>query len=97
LVRTTHLGRLPAIEGDVPPAKFYGETESRVRGEWPDLDRVATAAGMHRLLRALAEDAPEEEASALRRAAGALSRTANDVIPSTAAELAHDAGREAAA
>jgi hypothetical protein len=46
-----------------------------VLGEWPDLDRVATAVSIHSLLRALAEDAPEEERPALLRAAGIASRT----------------------
>lgn len=41
-----------------------------VLGEWPDLDLVATAASLHRLLRALAEQAPEGERGPLLRAAG---------------------------
>lgn len=64
--------------------------------EWPDLDRVASAAAIHRLLTLLADDAPEEEKSALRRAAGAVSRTAGDVIEGTVADIAGTAGREAA-
>jgi hypothetical protein len=43
--------------------------------EWPDLDRVATAASLHQLLRALSEDAPKEDQNALRRAAGVVART----------------------
>ena len=67
-----------------------------VLGEWPDLERVATAASLHRILRALAEDAPEGDRRALQRAAGVASRTASDVIRNTASELAHDLGRGAA-
>jgi hypothetical protein len=66
-----------------------------VLGEWPDLDRVATAAALHRLLRALAEGAPEEERSALVRAAGVVSRTADDVIRGTATDVAGSIGQEA--
>ena len=62
-------------------AAFGNSTWSRLRvtarglivmGEWPDLDRVATAASLHRLLRALSEDAPEDDQTALRRAAGVV-------------------------
>ena len=67
-----------------------------VLGEWPDLDRVASAASIHRLLRALAEEAPEAEQSALRRAAGVVSRTADEVIRGTAADIAGEVGREVA-
>jgi hypothetical protein len=67
-----------------------------VLGEWPDLDRVATAASVHGLLRALAEDAPEEVRSALVRAAGVVSRTADEVVRGTAANIAGTVGREVA-
>ena len=67
-----------------------------VRGEWPDLDRVASAASIHRLLRAVAEHAPEEERSALVRAAGVVARTADEVLRGTAADVAGTIGREAA-
>jgi hypothetical protein len=66
-----------------------------VLGEWPDLDRVATAASFHRLLRALAEDAPAAEKHALVRAAGVLSRTADDVVRATVADVAGELGAEA--
>jgi hypothetical protein len=65
-----------------------------VLGQWPDLDRVASAAAIHRLLTALAEDAPVEERSALKRAAGAVSRTAAEVITGTVTDVARAAGRE---
>jgi hypothetical protein len=67
-----------------------------VLGEWPDLDRVATAASIHRLLRALADEAPEQERTALVRAAGVVSRTADEVVRGTAADIARTIGREAA-
>jgi hypothetical protein len=67
-----------------------------VLGEWPDLDRVATAASIHRLLRALADDAPEDDATALRRAAGVASRTVDAVVRDALAEVAHGAGEELA-
>jgi hypothetical protein len=65
-----------------------------VLGEWPDLDRVATAASLQRLLRVLADDAPEEERDALKRAAGVVSRTADEVLRATAADIAGTVGRE---
>jgi hypothetical protein len=65
-------------------------------GEWPDLDRVATAVSLHRLLRALAEEAGEDASPALLRAAGVVSRTSDDVLRSTTSELAHDLGKEIA-
>jgi hypothetical protein len=65
-------------------------------GEWPDLDRVASALSLHGLLRALAEQAGEDASPALRRAAGVVSRTSDDVLRGTASELAHDLGKEIA-
>jgi hypothetical protein len=67
-----------------------------VLGEWPDLDRVATAASLHQLLRALSEDAPEPDQTALRRAAGVVGRTVDDVLRGTAADVAAAAGEELA-
>lgn len=67
-----------------------------VLGEWPDLDRVATAASLHRLLRALGEEAPDEERGALVQAAGVVSRTADAVLRGTATDIAGTIGREAA-
>lgn len=65
-------------------------------GEWPDLDRVASAASIHGLLDALADEAPEEKRGALKRAAGVISRTADEVVRGTAADIARTIGREAA-
>lgn len=64
--------------------------------EWPDLDRVASAAAIHRLLTLLADGAPEEEKPALRRAAGAVSRTASEVITGVVVDIAGRAGGETA-
>jgi hypothetical protein len=65
-------------------------------GEWPDLGRVATAASLHRLLRALSEDAPVEDQTALRRVAGSVARTADEVLRGTATDVAGAVGEEAA-
>jgi hypothetical protein len=67
-----------------------------VMGEWPDLDRVATAASLHRLLRALSKDAPEGDQAALKRAAGVVARTADEVLRGTAADVAGSVGEEVA-
>jgi hypothetical protein len=86
-------------------AAFGNSTWTRLRvtapglivlGEWPDLDRVASAAALHRLLRELSDDAPEEDQTALRRAAGVVARTADDVLRGTAADVAGSLGEEAA-
>src|SRR5687767_7021575 len=44
-------------------------------GEWPDLELVASALTLHRLMRAVADEAPAEEKDALTRAAGVVGRT----------------------
>jgi hypothetical protein len=82
---------------------FGGEgwTELRVTalgliylGEWPDLDLVATASMIHHLLRAAANEAPEEERAALVRAAGIVGRTVNGVVRDTLTGVAGSAGKE---
>jgi hypothetical protein len=67
-----------------------------VLGEWPDLDRVATAASLHQLLRALSDAAPDADRTALRRAAGVVARYADDVLRGTAADVAGAAAEEVA-
>jgi hypothetical protein len=53
-------------------------------GEWPDLDRVATAVGVHGLLTALAEHVAEpEKKSLLQRAAGATVGFGDQVVRAT--------------
>lgn len=64
-------------------------------GEWPDIDRMASAAGLHRLLTALSTSAPEEERGPLKRTAGLLGRTADDVLRGTLNDVAGAAGKEA--
>lgn len=65
-------------------------------GEWPDIELVASAATLHRVLRTLAEDAPEDERDAVNRAAGVVARTVDGVLRDTLAEVAHGAGEELA-
>jgi hypothetical protein len=65
-------------------------------GEWPDLDRVASAASLHRLLRALSDDAPKDDRTALRRAAGVVAKYGDEVLRGTAADVAGAAAEEAA-
>ncbi len=64
-------------------------------GEWPDLDLVARASTIHHVLRVAAEGAPEQEQSALKRAAGVLGRTADAVVRDTITNVAGSAGAEA--
>ena len=66
-----------------------------VLGEWPDLDRIATAASVHGILHRLSDEASPEDRDALRRAAGLVSRTADAVVRGTAADVASSAAREA--
>ncbi len=54
-----------------------------VLGEWPDLDRVASAQGMVALLTELAEEATDtEDQRALRKAAGSIGRLGDAVVNS---------------
>lgn len=63
--------------------------------EWPDLDRLVSAVGIHELLNALAEAAPEEERGALRKTAGLAGRFGDAVIRATLAQVSGAAGKEA--
>ena len=65
----------------------------RLLGEWPDLDLVASAAGMHNVLRRLAADAPEAERTPLVRAAGVLGRTVDAVVRGAVADVAGSTGK----
>src|SRR5438105_3780651 len=57
-------------------------------GEWPDLDRIASATGLQTLIAALAEDAEDaEDRTALRRTAGAVGRLEAAVPPAMVAEI----------
>ena len=63
-------------------------------GEWPDLDLIASAVGIHDVLDALADAAPEEERSFLRRAAGTVGRLGDEIVRSTLSGIAGDLGKD---
>lgn len=65
-------------------------------GEWPDLELVASAATLHRVLRAVAAEAPAQERDALVRSAGVVGRTVDAVVRDTLGEVAHAGGAETA-
>jgi hypothetical protein len=65
-----------------------------VLGEWPDLDRVASAVALRRLLLGAAEEAPDSEKAGLRRAAGAIARVSDDVLRDVITEVAGSAGED---
>src|SRR5215216_2226471 len=52
----------------------------RVLGEWPPTSEADMGAALVKILRALADDASEEEAKPLRRAAGSVGRLAGRVV-----------------
>lgn len=61
-------------------------------GEWPDLDRIASATGLQALLAALAEQAEDaEHQSTLRRTAGAIGHLGEAIVEDTIASVAADA------
>ena len=67
----------------------------QVFGEWPDLNAVASAVGMRRLLLELADETSDPaEQGALKGAAGLVGRTTNEVIRDAIGELAADATKE---
>jgi len=63
-------------------------------GEWPDLDLIASAVGIHDVLDALADAAPEEERSFLQRAAGTVGRLGDEIVRSTLSGIAGDLGKD---
>jgi hypothetical protein len=67
-----------------------------VLGEWPDLDRAASAASLYRLLRDLSDGALDVDRSALRRAAGVVAKYGDEVLRGTVADVAGAAAEEAA-
>jgi hypothetical protein len=67
----------------------------QVLGEWPDLDRIASAVSIRNVLVELSNDALPEEQKALKRAAGLLGRTSAEAVRDALAELGSDATREA--
>ena len=57
-------------------------------GEWPDLDRVASAQGLVVLLAELADEASDaDDKKALRQTAGAIGRLGEGIVNSTVASL----------
>lgn len=91
------------IDGNRQPTSGH-EIWSRLRvtahglivlGEWPDLDRIASATGIRRLLLHLADQAPEAERQPLQRAAGLVARMGGDAVRDALGELAADATRDA--
>jgi hypothetical protein len=52
----------------------------RVLGEWPPAEEAQLGAALVQVLRTLADEAEEQEAKPLRRAAGAVARFAGDVV-----------------
>lgn len=60
-------------------------------GEWPDLDRVASAQGLTVLLAELAEEASDaDDKKALRQTAGAVGRLGEGIVNSTVASLGEE-------
>jgi hypothetical protein len=65
-------------------------------GEWPDLSLAASALALHRLLRDIAAQAPEQERNTLTRAAGVLGRTGDAVLRDALSEVIHAGGEDLA-
>ena len=62
-----------------------------VLGEWPDLDRVAGAAGMQTLLAALAERAESpDDKSVLRQTAATVGRIGEGIVEQTLGSIGAD-------
>jgi hypothetical protein len=60
-------------------------------GEWPDLDRVASAQGLTVLLAELADEASDaDDKKALRRTAGAIGRLGEGIVNSTVEALGNE-------
>jgi hypothetical protein len=65
----------------------------RVLGEWPPTEVGAVNLAVARVLRGLVDQAPPEDQTAVRRAAGSISRVAGDVVLDAAkGELRHLGG-----
>jgi hypothetical protein len=63
-----------------------------VLDEWPDLDRVASVAGLQLVLQQFAATADDDDKSVLRRAAGAIGRLGDDLVKGTLKSVAGGAG-----
>jgi hypothetical protein len=72
---------------------FWSQLRVRAKGlillgEWPDLDRVASAQGLTVLLTELANEAQDpDDRTALRRTAGTVGRLGDDIVNSTIESL----------
>ena len=60
----------------------------RYLDEWPDLEQLETASALNAVLGQLASGAPEDDATALRRAEELVTRAGGDVIRDAVSELA---------
>ncbi len=99
LARVVSFGLIDGDEGPAMQSTMWSKLRVTARGmivlgEWPDLDRVAAAAAIHRLLAALAEGAPSDEQPALRRAAGTVAHLGDDVVRGTAADIARTIAKD---
>ena len=63
-------------------------------GEWPDPALATSSETLRTVLRAIADQAPEDERSALVRAAGLIGRTLDGVLRDTVSDAARDLGAE---
>jgi hypothetical protein len=79
--------------GETTHFAYWSQLRIRARGlillgEWPDLDRVASAHGLTVLLTELANEAQDpDEGKALRQTAGAVGRLGDDIVNSTIESL----------
>jgi hypothetical protein len=63
-------------------------------GEWPDLDKVASALSIRNVLLEIAKEAPTDSQQALKRTAGLLGRTTGEAVREALGELASETTRE---
>jgi hypothetical protein len=81
-------GLIDGVRGATTHYAYWSQLRLRagglvLLGEWPDLNRVASAQGLTVLLAALADEAEDpENRQALRRTAGAVSRLGEGVVNS---------------
>jgi hypothetical protein len=63
-------------------------------GEWPDVELATSSEALRVILRALADEAPEEQKDALARTAGFIGRTMDGVLRDTVNTVARDVGKD---
>jgi hypothetical protein len=66
----------------------------RVLGEWPPAEAATVNVTLARILRALAGDLDEEDATAARRAGSALWKMSADIVLDAIKELGKDVGKD---